>query len=48
MAAGAHSAGLVSGSLGEFCPLETERGYHVAFAPGSEQLLSRLGPNPRP
>ena len=41
VAAGAHSAGLVSRSLGEFCPLETERGYHVAFEPGSERLLSR-------
>lgn len=46
VAAGAHSAGLVSGSLGEFCPLETERGYHVAFAPGSEQLLSRAVTDP--
>jgi D-amino-acid dehydrogenase len=41
VAAGAHSAGLVADSLGEFCPLETERGYPVAFEPGSERLLSR-------
>lgn len=41
IAAGAHSAALVAGSLGEFCPLETERGYHVAFAPGTEGVLSR-------
>lgn len=40
VAAGAHSAPLVS-SLGEFCPLDTERGYHVAFGEGSEQSLSR-------
>lgn len=46
VAAGAHSAGLVSGSLGEWCPLDTERGYHVAFAPGSEQLLSRAVTDP--
>ena len=41
IAAGAHSGSLVAGSLGEWCPLDTERGYHVAFEPGTEQLLSR-------
>ena len=46
IAAGAHSAALVAGSLGEFCPLDTERGYHVAFAPGSEQRLSRAVTDP--
>ena len=46
LAAGAHSAGLVSGSLGEFCPLDTERGYHVAFEAGSEALLSRAVTDP--
>ena len=37
----AHSAALVSDSLGEFCPLDTERGYHVGFGEGSERLLTR-------
>jgi len=46
VAAGAHSAALVSRSLGEFCPLDTDRGYHVAFAPGSEQRLSRAVTDP--
>jgi glycine/D-amino acid oxidase-like deaminating enzyme len=41
IAAGAHSAGLVTRSLGEWCPLDSERGYHVAFEPGSERILSR-------
>lgn len=41
VAAGAHSAALVSDSLGEFCPLDTERGYHVGFGEGSERLLTR-------
>ena len=31
IAAGAHSAHLVSTSMGEFCPLETERGYSISF-----------------
>ena len=31
IAAGAHSASLVSSSMGEFCPLETERGYSITF-----------------
>ena len=45
--AGAHSAGLVTTSLGEYCPLDTERGYHVAFEPGSEQLVTMCtGSNP--
>mmetsp|Transcript_22715 Transcript_22715/g.70236 ORF Transcript_22715/g.70236 Transcript_22715/m.70236 type:complete len:454 (+) Transcript_22715:204-1565(+) len=39
VAAGAHSKPLVE-SLGEWCPLDTERGYHVAF-PGAEAELSR-------
>ena len=46
IAAGAHSAGLVSSCLGEYCPLDTERGYHIAFEPGSEQLLSRSVTDP--
>ena len=46
VAAGAHSAGLVGGSLGEFCPLDTERGYHITFEPGSERLLSRAVTDP--
>ena len=41
LAAGAHSAALVSSSLGEFCPLDTERGYHVRFGEGSERALTR-------
>ena len=40
VAAGAHSKPLVA-SVGEWCPLDTERGYHVAFAPGSEARLTR-------
>lgn len=32
IAAGAHSASLVSSSLGEFCPLETERGYSIQYS----------------
>jgi glycine/D-amino acid oxidase-like deaminating enzyme len=40
IAAGAHSAALVQ-SVGEWCPLDTERGYHVAFASGSEAQLTR-------
>jgi glycine/D-amino acid oxidase-like deaminating enzyme len=46
IAAGAHSAPLVSASTGEFCPLDTERGYHVSFAPGSESLISRAVTDP--
>ena len=46
LAAGAHSADLVSNCLGEFCPLDTERGYHVAFEPGSEQIISRAVTDP--
>ena len=46
IAGGAHSAQLVSSSLGEFCPLDTERGYHVAFEAGSERLLSRAVTDP--
>ena len=41
VAAGAHSAGLVSGSLGEWCPLDTERGYHPHPHP-------HPNPNPHP
>ena len=35
IAAGAHSAHLLSSSMGEFCPLETERGYSIQYT--SEQ-----------
>lgn len=38
IAAGAHSKGLVS-TLGEWCPLDTERGHHVTFGSGSKGLL---------
>jgi len=37
VAAGAHSAPLAS----SFCPLDTERGYSITFAPGSESALAR-------
>ena len=40
IAAGAHSAAL-SRSLGERIPLDTERGYHVEWAQGSEATLTR-------
>ena len=40
VAAGAHSASLAS-SVGDWCPLDTERGHHVMFPSGSEGLLSR-------
>ena len=36
----------VSSSLGEFCPLDTERGYHVAFGPKSEGAISRAVTDP--
>eukprot|EP00548_Thalassiothrix_antarctica_P001153 CAMPEP_0194136824 /NCGR_PEP_ID=MMETSP0152-20130528/6800_1 /TAXON_ID=1049557 /ORGANISM="Thalassiothrix antarctica, Strain L6-D1" /LENGTH=861 /DNA_ID=CAMNT_0038833627 /DNA_START=155 /DNA_END=2740 /DNA_ORIENTATION=+ len=41
IAAGAHSAHLVSSAMGEFCPLETERGYSVTFSKNSDSLLTR-------
>ena len=41
IAAGAHSANLVTSAMGEFCPLETERGYSISFAQGSDSLLGR-------
>jgi len=41
IAAGAHSANLVTSAMGEFCPLETERGYSITFAQGSNTLLTR-------
>ena len=40
VAAGAHS-GALAASVGDWCPLDTERGYHVAFEPGSETSLTR-------
>jgi glycine/D-amino acid oxidase-like deaminating enzyme len=40
VAAGAHSASLVA-SIGEYCPLDTERGYSVGFGPGSQETLTR-------
>jgi len=42
IAAGAHSADLVSSAMGEFCPLETERGYSITFQQkGKDSLLHR-------
>ena len=40
VAAGAHSKALAA-SIGDWVPLDTERGYHVAFARGTESLLTR-------
>ena len=40
VAAGAHSKGLAA-SICDWVPLDTERGYHVAFARGTESLLTR-------
>ena len=39
VAAGAHS-GALAASVGDWCPLDTERGYHVAFGEGSEAQLT--------
>ena len=47
VAAGAHSAGLVSGSLGEWCPLDTERGYHPNPHPHPHPH-PKAHPNPNP
>eukprot|EP00873_Tetraselmis_striata_P035918 jgi/Tetstr1/456182/TSEL_042950.t1 len=40
VAAGAHSASLAA-SVGDWCPLDTERGHHVSWGEGSEAVFTR-------